>query len=144
VHVVHATPVPSLNADAVETIGWPTLAQQVAAVARRHPDAAVFAANYGEAGAIARYGPALGVERVYSGHNGFADWGRPPDSVRQAVVVGLDDPWLDEHAFRHCTLAAHVDNGVRIDNEEQGRLIRVCEVRRTWTDLWPSLTHLDA
>ena len=51
-------------------------------------DAVVFTGNYGEAGAIARYGPALGLPRAYSGHNAFWRFGRPPDGARPIIVVG--------------------------------------------------------
>ena len=56
---------PTINEDAIETVGWPALAATVASVWNRLPpaeraDAVVFTGNYGEAGAIARYGPALG------------------------------------------------------------------------------------
>ena len=63
---VHATPIADINEDAIETIGWPGLAATVARVWNRLPaaeraNAVVYATNYGEAGAIARYGPALGI-----------------------------------------------------------------------------------
>jgi hypothetical protein len=36
--------------------------------------------NYGEAGALDRYGPALRLPRVYSGHTGYWYFGRPADT----------------------------------------------------------------
>ena len=66
---VHATPIADINEDAIETIGWPGFAATVARVWNRLPaaeraNAVVYATNYGEAGAIARYGPALGIPRA--------------------------------------------------------------------------------
>jgi hypothetical protein len=48
-----------------------------------------------------------------------------------------------ERWFARCDLAARIDNGVGIDNEEQGAPVHVCTGRRqTWADLWPQITHL--
>ena len=52
---------------------------QIAAVWNRLPGSqratgVVLTQNYGEAGAIDRFGPARGLPPAYSGHNGFADW----------------------------------------------------------------------
>ena len=61
---VHATPIPDINEDAIETIGWPTFTATVGRVWNELPrsersTAVVYASNYGEAGAIARYGRRL-------------------------------------------------------------------------------------
>ena len=44
--------------------------------------AVVFTGNYGEAGAIDRYGPALGLPRAHSAHNAYARFGVPPGRRR--------------------------------------------------------------
>ena len=59
---VHATPIPDINEDAIETIGWPTFAATVGRVWNELPQserstAVVYASNYGEAGAIAPLRP---------------------------------------------------------------------------------------
>jgi len=97
-------PVLAMNSDAGETIGWPALARSVArTVHAGGAGTVVFTSNYGEAGAIDRYGPALGVPRAYSGHNGFAEWGPPPDHAGAVVVVGLGPRSVSE-SFRGCRL----------------------------------------
>lgn len=147
---VHATPIPALNEDAIETIGWPRFAATVARVADRLPPAqrehaVVFAGSYGEAGAIARYGPALGIPRAYSGHNAFWRFGRPPDGSAPIVVLGYRDRSGLRGTFTGCVLSARIDNGVRIDNEEQGGPVWTCRgTVGTWSALWPRLRHLDA
>jgi len=76
----HAGIVVAINPDAGETIGWPRLARTVADIdSRAHDHAVLFTSNYGEAGALDRYGPALGLPPAYSAHNAFVDWGPPPD-----------------------------------------------------------------
>ena len=52
----------AVNGDVGETIGWPDLARAVAAVSRRAGTGpVVFTSNYGEAGAVDRTAPALGL-----------------------------------------------------------------------------------
>ncbi|HZM67270.1 MAG TPA: hypothetical protein VFC16_13350 [Nakamurella sp.] len=41
----------------------------------------------GEAGAIDRYGPALGLPIGYSGHTFFHDWGPPADTATGPVLL---------------------------------------------------------
>ena len=84
----------AVNADVGETIGWPELVGTVAGVYRSAGRTAViFASNYGEAGAIDRYGPAVGLRQAYSGHNGFAELGaaaRSPGSRRRRRLRGTE------------------------------------------------------
>ncbi len=144
---IGGTPIADVNEDAVETIGWPRFVLEVARVyhglpASQQRTAVVFAGNYGEAGAIDRYGPALGLPRAYSGHNGYARFGVPSGSTGPVIVLGYDDASVD---FVGCRAAATVDNGLDVDNEEQGGTVFLCDrPREPWALLWPQLTHLDA
>ncbi len=146
---VHTTPIPDVNEDAIETIGWPTFAATVGRVWNRLPpaersNAVVYASNYGEAGAIARYGPELGITRAYSGHNAFWRFGRPPDGARPIVVVGYHDPAVLRDDFGGCMLSARIDNGVALDNEEQGAPVWTCATTvEPWSMLWPRLRSLN-
>jgi hypothetical protein len=135
-----AGPVIALNPDVGETIGWPDLVHEVATV-RRHINGPVviLTSNYGEAGAIDRYGPALGLPKAYSGHNAFGDWGPPPDRPARVIAVGDD---LARH-LRGCRSTAHVTNHAGIDNDEEGAPIMICTgPRTTWSQEWPSIKHL--
>jgi len=136
-------PVLALNEDAGETIGWPDLARTVAGVARGLPGATVILTrNYGEAGALERYGPALGLPPAYSGHNAYGDWGPPPAGSEPVIAVGLHPAELAEH-LRGCRVAARIDNRAGVENEEQGRAVMVCAgPRRSWSAVWPRLRHL--
>jgi hypothetical protein len=137
------TPIPDVNEDAIETVGWPAFVRTVARVADGLPrEPVVFTGNYGEAGAVDRYGPALGLPRAYSGHNAYWRFGRPPGSRGPVIVVGYRNPAAD---FRDCTPAATFDNGVGLDNEEQGGTVWVCAApAEPWAELWPRLRHLHA
>jgi hypothetical protein len=136
----------AFNDDAAETIGWPELADTVAGVYRSLPAAeqattAIITANYGQAGAIDKYGPARGLPAPHSGHLNFWRWGPPPDTATgPAVFVG---GWTADGLAPYCgsaTIAARVDNGYGVDNDEQGTPIWLCrDVRAPWSQLWPQL-----
>ncbi len=138
-------PVVALNPDVGETIGWPELVATVADVQRGQPSAAdpvILTHNYGEAGAIDRYGEAFGLPSAYSGHNAYAEWGPPPDTNGPVILVGEHDPALLESLF-DCQLAAEVDNLAGIDNEERGAPVWACDASlESWQTLWPRLRRL--
>jgi 4-amino-4-deoxy-L-arabinose transferase-like glycosyltransferase len=140
-----AGPVIEVNEDVGETIGWPELARTVADVARSLPAGArpvILARNYGEAGAIDRYGPALGLPSAYSGHNAYADWGPPPDGAAPVIAIGLRPAELAAR-LRGCHRAARIDNDAGIDNDERGVRVSVCSgPRRAWSREWGALRHL--
>jgi len=140
-----AGPAIDVNEDVGETIGWPELARSVAAVEERLADrgrAVILTSNYGEAGAIDRYGPALDLPRAYSGHNAYGDWGSPPDRSGPVITVGLDPSRLAGR-LRRCALAARIHNLAGVDNDEEGAPVMVCRgPRRVWSREWPALRHL--
>ena len=130
------------NPDVGETIGWPRFTQTVADVYRHVPGAVILTSNYGEAGAIDRYGPALGLPHAYSGHNAFGDWGPPPNGSAPVVAVGLDRSDIAT-TLRDCRLRARIDDGVGIDNDEQGAPVDVCRgPQRPWSVQWSAVKHL--
>ncbi len=132
----------AVNGDLGETVGWPRFAATVAAVRARIPDerVAVVTENYGEAGAVDRYLPAL--RPAYSGHNSYWDLGPPPDDATTVIVVGYREEQL-RTAFGRVERAARIDNGVGLDNDEQGTPVWVVRDRLVpWTQLWPRLRHL--
>jgi hypothetical protein len=137
------TPVPALYYDAGETVGWPEFAATVAAVRQRLPaeqPIAILAANYGEAGAVDRFLPHLAP--AYSGHNAYGTWGPPPDDASTLIVVGYPKHRVREW-FGQVELAARIDNGVGLDNEEQDAPVWVARERRApWDVLWPQLVRL--
>ncbi len=134
----------AVNSDAGETIGWPELTRTVASVYRRAgagAGAVIFTSNYGEAGAVDRYGPALGLPPAYSGHNAFGYWAHPPGRAGPVVTVGLNQSGLAQ--FRHCRPAARIDNSAGVDNDERGEPVELClGPRGSWSTIWPRLRHL--
>ncbi len=147
VRALAASGVDSVNPDEGEQVGWPAFTAAVAAAWHEIPPGqrdktVVFTRNYGEAGAVDHFGPALGLPRAYSGHNGFGLWGPPPDRPGPVVVVGEDPDGVVAASFEGCRVVVRVDNGVGLDDDEQGQPVRLCTgTRRPWSRLWPTLVH---
>ena len=143
-----ASPVPGLNQLARDQVGWPTYVRQVAAVYDALPEqdrrrAVLVTSNYGEAGALARYGPPLRLPGVYSGHNALYDVARPPDTATIAIVVGGQLRSVSGE-FASCTVMARLDDRVGVDNEEQGQPIALCRnPAAPWRSIWPRFRHQD-
>lgn len=140
-------PVLAMNKEQGEQVGWPEFAATIARAWRQIPPperatAVIVTSNYGQAGAIERYGPGLGLPQPYSGHMSYADWGPPPDTLRGPVLLvgpaGEDTP----DAFTACRVVASHDNGLGVDNDEQGTRVRLCAgTTAPWSRLWPRLRH---
>ena len=126
-------PVLAVNKEQGEQVGWRELTASVArAWAQAGPDAVIFTRNYGQAGAVERYGPELGLPQPYSGHMSYAEWGPPPDSARgRVVVVGVRHP-----VFTGCRVV--MTHQAVIENEEDGTEVAVCDPVG-WSRAWPDL-----
>jgi hypothetical protein len=138
-----ASGVADANQVVADQIGWPEYVRQVTAVyAGLSPAdrqrAVLFTGNYGEAGALDRFG--AGLPAVYSGQNELYDYGPPPDAKTVAVVVLEAVP----DRFGPCELRARLHNSAGVDNEEVGAGVYVCRsLPMPWHALWPSLRHYD-
>ena len=82
---------PQLFAD---RFGWPEMAEKVAMVYQSLSEeeqlkAVVLAGNYGQAGAIDFYGPALGLPKAISGHQNYYYWGLRGYSGEVVIAVGM-------------------------------------------------------
>ncbi len=143
---LHDTPIPGINQAARDTVGWPVYVRQVGtAFATLSPDdrvhTTIVTANYGEAGAIDKFGDRYHLPKVYSGQNQLYDYGPPPESATVAILTGYDTDEVPP-AFGSCTVAGTFDNGVDVDNEEQGLPVLICRARTaSWVSLWPSFQH---
>jgi 4-amino-4-deoxy-L-arabinose transferase-like glycosyltransferase len=127
-----------------EEIGWPELVAQVAAVYRALPEAerartAIYANNYGEAGAIDLYGPRYGLPPAISQVNSYwaRGYGDPPPTT--VIVLGDDAEGMADTPAT-CTLAARVRIPHGVQNEESSHPdIYVCrDLRFRWSPgQWP-------
>ena len=128
-----------------ETVGWPELVEQVAAVYATIPtsernDVAIFTGSYGEAGAVDVLGPDFGLPEAVSGHNTYWLWG-PPD--RHGPVIGVGQ--IGDVIARICPDVTQVDiitNPYEVENEEFGLPIHLCLTPEgQLADIWDDLRH---
>lgn len=141
--VLHTVPLQKINYDLGEEIGWQ---REVALVAREYralPAAqrrvtTILAGNYGEAGALARFGPADGLPGAFSGANNFWLWGPPPATDVNAIAVN-PDPRRLRREFTTVRLVATYTNGLGISDDEEGVQIYVATgLRSSWASAWPA------
>jgi hypothetical protein len=131
------------NSDMKDEIGWPELVAQVAAVRDTLPPAdrarlAVLANNYGEAGALALYGPQFGLPTPISSTNTFHLRGYGPYDPETVIVTGGD--LADQLTnFQTCAIAAyvHIPYGIRNEEAVDDPIILVCHhLRHPWPQVW--------
>jgi len=142
------TVIPAMNQVVRDTVGWPVYVQTVAEVyaslpAEDQARTVLFTSNYGEAGALHRYGPAYGLPGVYSGHSELWFAGPPPESAT-VVVAWVHGVRRFATLFAECEQRAVMDNGVGVANEEQEAAVAVCrDPVGGWSAVWPQLQHYD-
>ena len=137
-----------INGDLPEEIGWPELAEIVARIRNSLPlgeraQVKVLAGNYGEAGAINLYGPALGLPPVICSTNSFWErgYGNPPPEI--LIVLGSSAEDL-AGVFESCQLVGHITNREGVPNEETTDHpdIFLCRhLRRPWSEVWKRNRH---
>jgi hypothetical protein len=136
----------ALPQDYADMLGWPELAAATAAAWERIPpemreSAALVAGNYGQAGALALYGPRLGLPPVVSAAGSFWFFG-PGERVGDPILaVGVRAADLAPlcTALRPVSVVRHERTPWLVD-EERDVPITLCErPRRTLHELWPSL-----
>ncbi|HEY0760553.1 MAG TPA: glycosyltransferase family 39 protein [Acidisarcina sp.] len=131
------------NGDMKDEIGWPELVAQVAAVRdklspQERASLAILANNYGEAGAVALYGPQYNLPTPISSVNSFHDRGYGPFEPETVIVLGgeLEDQLTN---FQSCSVAAqvHIPYGVRNEESVDHQQILLCHhLRRPWPVVW--------
>ena len=139
-------PVQKINYDLGEEIGWPSEVEVLASVWRSLPSserehATLLTGNYGEAGAVDRYGASFGLPHVYSGANNYWLWGPPPVTDTTAVAIDVD-PALLRQEFKHVAQVATYHNGLGVSDDEEGATIYVATgLRSSWATAWPAFKN---
>lgn len=134
---------PAAVPDVANQVGWPEFTATVERVvdalpADQRARAVILANDYSEASPLILLGS--GLPPVYSGHNSFWTWGPPPEDRTVVVHVGDWRPVDWRPYFVDCREVARVDNGLGVENAEQGAPISVCTgIRRPWSEMWPEL-----
>src|SRR5690606_383823 len=129
------TPVPEVNQLAADQVGWERDAEQVRGGAVDGGAAGVIASTPGVAGRPGR--SRRGGVPVVGGHNALAALTAPPPAADVVVVVGGQYGWT-QRFFERCEVRDRLDNGLGVDNEEQGVPVAVChDPLEPWDTLWP-------
>jgi hypothetical protein len=122
--------------------GWREQAEAVGRVWRSLPPedrvrAEIVTSNYGEAGALNRFGPAEQLPRASSGHMTHFLWGPTNPGARVIVGVGLRRAWLS----RRCSSVQQVavlDHPLAVPGE-RGVPVVVCRLSQPLGALWHEL-----
>ncbi len=141
---LHRYHLDAIRKDFADTVGWPELADQVAAVYDALPPderahATILAGNYGEAGALDVYGPARGLPAPVSPHLTYAMWKPAHVDDATVVVVGLPRDVIERY-FADVEPARTITMPYGLQNEELGRSILVARhpfvpLDQAWPDL---------
>ncbi len=101
----------------------------------------ILTGNYGEAGAVERYGAEYGLPEAYSGANNFWLWGPPPSRDTAAIAVNAD-PALLRREFQHVRLVATFWNGLGVSDDEEGvQIFLATGLRSSWATAWPAFRN---
>jgi Dolichyl-phosphate-mannose-protein mannosyltransferase len=128
--------------------GWPEMAVATAKVyddlpADQKARTAIFGSNYGEAGAIDFYGPALVLPKAISGHANYWYWGPRNYTGESMIVLGSDRRRLQQ-LFAKIEPKAVVGNPYAMASEHF--TIYLCTQPRggrTLEQVWPMLKNWD-
>lgn len=143
---MHQSGIDRMNPDFANTVGWPQMTAQVAAVYHALPPdqrakTAILTGIDGQAGAIDIYGPQDGLPQAISPHLSFWYWKPAHVDATTLVTVGYQP---SELAFLCGTVtrAGTVQIPYSIDNLNQGTPILVCtDLRESIDAAWPALRN---
>lgn len=128
-----------------DMFGWRHMAEQVAGVFHALPPedqarTAIFAWNYGDAGAVDYYGPGLGIPHAISGHNNYYLWGPGAADPAVMIVIGGKAEWVSR-LFADVQAAGTIvePNAMPFENN---LTIWVCRGPKvSLRSIWPRLKH---
>ncbi len=135
-------PLPQIYAD---MHGWPEMARAAADYYHSLPageraKTAIFAENYGDAGAIDFFGAQYGLPKAISGHQTFWYWGPRDFTTESILVLGDDDPsWWQKHCSS-LTVAAELHHPLARPDEN----LPIYHCRGLDMDMkqfWPKTRH---
>jgi hypothetical protein len=139
--VGHVGPLPQHFGD---RFGWPEMVREVADIYNRLPEderkrTAIYANNYGEAGAIDFFGPRYGLPKAISPHQSYFLWG-PGDYTGETLILLQSKR---EDAERNCRSVEEAGQvGHPLSMGEEHYTIYICRgLKQPLRDLWPSLKH---
>jgi hypothetical protein len=139
--VAHEGPLPQIWGD---QFGWPELVSEIAEIYNSLPPeerarTGIYASNYGEAGAINLFGPALGLPPAICAHQTHSLWG--PGKFQGDTLIWLqwEPEWLEERCASVEVVGEHRHPW---GMAEENRPILLCrELTAPLAEQWPDLQH---
>lgn len=137
--VAFDSPLPQIFAD---RFGWPEMVHKVAEAYNRLPEedkekTAIFAGNYGQAGAVDFFGPKYGLPKAISGHQNYFFWGPRHYTGEVMILLGIDLK-AAETLFNSVEEAGVVSHPYTMSYEHF--TILICRGLKTpLPELWPHL-----
>lgn len=129
-----------------DQFGWPELTAEVAAIfhglsPEERAVTAIYAGNYGQAGAINHLGPDLGLPTAVCAHQAHSLWGPPEREATTYICLGSSRAGL-ERVFASVEVVAehHHPWGMA---EENGPIYLCRGPKVSIRELWPQLKHWD-
>ncbi|MFE7525284.1 ArnT family glycosyltransferase [Kitasatospora sp. NPDC057542] len=125
-----------------DQVGWPEMTRQVSSIYHSLPAdeqarTVVYGNHYGQAGAIDKWGPTYGLPKAYSGHNSYADFGRPGDDKTTVITIGADPKTFGE-LFQSCEERGQYKNDLPVSDNDQKFM--VCRgPLKPWSQIWEKL-----
>ena len=143
-HGHEGAPLPQHYAD---EFGWEEMVAATAQVyhglsPQEQTKTAIFANNYGEAGAIDFFGPNYGLPKAISGHQNYFYWGPRNYTGEIVIVLGSANPDNDRKYFESVQVAAELHNAYSLPLEQ--RPILLCRgLKENLQTFWPNVKHWD-
>lgn len=131
-----------------DRLGWPEMVQAIAKVYGSLPPeerarACIYTENYGEAGAIDFFGPALGLPNALSGHNSYAIWGYGDCAADPLITVGVPREALAD-TWASVEQAATVECGRCMPYENHAPIFVARGIRQPLTPtVWREARHFN-
>jgi hypothetical protein len=129
-----------------DRFGWPELVAETAAIHAALPPGersrtAIFAGNYGEAGAVDQFGPALGLPAAVCAHQACFFWGPPAAEPATVICLGCDRAFLERYFTSVEQAGVHFHPwGMAAENRP---IFLARGLRRPLRELWPELKRWD-
>ena len=126
-----------------DRFGWDSMVATVADVYRRlapeeRARCAIYADNYGEAGAVDFLGKRYGLPKAISGHNNYFLWGPRNTTGEVMIVIGGKQEDLAK-TFGQVELTATVVNEYAMPFESDLPIYLCRQLRKPLRELWPSV-----
>jgi hypothetical protein len=127
-----------------DQFGWRELTDTVAAIYNRlsadeKAKACIFAGNYGEAGALEFFGPALGLPPVISGHNSYFLWGPGRCTGEVIIYLGDESPSGLELTFESVEYAGETDCTHCMPYENHKPIYLCRRIEQPLDEIWPQV-----